>query len=293
MKKLYHSFLIAFSMYSKIPMPQCEWTEENMAYAMCFFPWVGAVIGGLTWAFGTFGADWGLSPAFYTVILVLIPWLITGGIHLDGLLDTADAMASYQGRERRLEILKDSHTGAFAVITCVVYFMFYYGVYSQASVRVFPVIGLSFMMSRAFSALAIVTFPKAKKTGSVSAMARGSRDRQVQITMGIYLLLIAAVMIWLDRKLGIACCLIALITYGIYYWQSKKHFGGITGVSGRVFSYSVRAFYGLRGSASCLSQAERNPAYEINYWRRFSGEKSICFSEISFKIGRLERWRNL
>ena len=47
--------------------------------------------------------------------------------------------------------------------------------------------------------------------------------------MGIYLLLIAAVMIWLDRKLGIACCLIALITYGIYYWQSKKHFGGITG----------------------------------------------------------------
>ena len=229
MKKLYHIFLIAFSMYSKIPMPQCEWTEENMAYAMCFFPWVGAVIGGLTWAFGTFGADWGLSPAFYTVILVLIPWLITGGIHLDGFLDTADAMASYQERERRLEILKDSHTGAFAVITCVVYFMFYYGVYSQASVRVFPVIGLSFMMSRAFSALAIVTFPKAKKTGSVSAMARGSRDRQVQITMGIYLLLIAAVMIWLDRKLGIACCLIALITYGIYYWQSKKHFGGITG----------------------------------------------------------------
>ena len=46
MKKFYHSFLIAFSMYSKIPMPQCEWNEENMAYAMCFFPWVGVAIGG-------------------------------------------------------------------------------------------------------------------------------------------------------------------------------------------------------------------------------------------------------
>lgn len=36
-------------MYSKIPMPQSEWTEENMSYAMCFFPWVGAVTGGMSY----------------------------------------------------------------------------------------------------------------------------------------------------------------------------------------------------------------------------------------------------
>ena len=122
MKKFYHSFLIAFSMYSKIPMPQCEWNEENMAYAMCFFPWIGVAIGGVTWLWGTFGTYLGLSSAFYTVILTLIPWFLTGGIHLDGLLDTADAMSSWQERERRLEILKDSNSGAFAVITCAVYF---------------------------------------------------------------------------------------------------------------------------------------------------------------------------
>ena len=52
MKKFYHSFLIAFSMYSKIPMPQCEWNEENMAYAMCFFPWIGVAIGGVNLAVG-------------------------------------------------------------------------------------------------------------------------------------------------------------------------------------------------------------------------------------------------
>ena len=38
---------IAFSMYSKIPMPQCDWTDDNMKYVMCFFPWIGAVIGAL------------------------------------------------------------------------------------------------------------------------------------------------------------------------------------------------------------------------------------------------------
>ena len=36
-------------MYSKIPMPQSEWTDENMSLAMCFFPWVGAVIGLASW----------------------------------------------------------------------------------------------------------------------------------------------------------------------------------------------------------------------------------------------------
>lgn len=40
------SLVIAFSIYSKIPVPQFEWKEEDMKYMLCFFPWVGAVIGG-------------------------------------------------------------------------------------------------------------------------------------------------------------------------------------------------------------------------------------------------------
>ena len=47
MKKMWNSFKIAFSMYSKIPMPQSDWTEENMSLAMCFFPWVGDLLHGL------------------------------------------------------------------------------------------------------------------------------------------------------------------------------------------------------------------------------------------------------
>ena len=46
-KRLMNSCGIAFSMYSKIPMPQCDWTDDNMKYVMCFFPWIGAVIGAL------------------------------------------------------------------------------------------------------------------------------------------------------------------------------------------------------------------------------------------------------
>ena len=42
--QLANSFKIAFSMYSKIPMPQSEWSKENMRYVMCFLPLIGAVI---------------------------------------------------------------------------------------------------------------------------------------------------------------------------------------------------------------------------------------------------------
>ena len=45
MTALWNSFKIAFSMYSKIPVPQSEWTKENMRYVMCFLPIIGAVIG--------------------------------------------------------------------------------------------------------------------------------------------------------------------------------------------------------------------------------------------------------
>ena len=45
-----------------------------------------------------------------------LPLLVTGGIHADGFCDTVDALSSHAEREKMLEILKDSHCGAFAVI---------------------------------------------------------------------------------------------------------------------------------------------------------------------------------
>ena len=136
MKSLWNNFKVAFAMFSKIPMPRADWTKENMKYMFCFFPFIGTVIGILTMAVAWLGLRFGYEPGFVTVVLVLIPVLVTGGIHVDGLLDTSDALSSWQERSRRLEILKDSHAGAFAVITAAVYFVTWYGAYGfQVSVR--------------------------------------------------------------------------------------------------------------------------------------------------------------
>ena len=87
----------------------------------------------------------------------------------------------------------------------------------------------TFCLSRTLSGLAIVTFPKAKKTGSVSAMARGAKDRQVKATMCVYLLILLAGMLLVDWKLGLLVYGIAILVYALYYRNAMKYFGGTTG----------------------------------------------------------------
>ena len=63
-----------------------------------------------------------MPDAWQQVFVLIPPVLVTGGIHLDGFLDTADALSSWQPWEKKLEILKDSHAGAFAIIMGCAYF---------------------------------------------------------------------------------------------------------------------------------------------------------------------------
>lgn len=127
-----YSCIIAISMYSKIPMPNVEWTEERMRYVMCFFPLVGIVQGAALGLWLHLALDvLNLSVGAAALTGAAIPLLVTGGIHMDGFLDTMDAIHSYGDRSRKLEILKDPHLGAFAVISFGVYMMLYLGVFHE------------------------------------------------------------------------------------------------------------------------------------------------------------------
>lgn len=117
------SLCIAFSTYSRIPVPQVAWTDENRKYSMCFFPLIGAVIGLLLWGWLALCDALGFGALLRGAVGALLPILVTGGIHMDGFMDTSDALASWQSPEKRLEILRDSHVGAFAVLGCAGYLL--------------------------------------------------------------------------------------------------------------------------------------------------------------------------
>ena len=81
---LVKSLAVALSMYSKIPVPAVEWKEENMKYAMCFFPVVGVAVGILQYlAAAVLLGLTDCGAVLFSAVMTLIPVLVTGGIHLD------------------------------------------------------------------------------------------------------------------------------------------------------------------------------------------------------------------
>ena len=182
MKSLWNSFKIAFSMFSKIPMPQAEWSKENMKYMFCFFPFIGTAIGAVTMAVACLADRTGINPVFVYVILTVIPVLITGGSMWTAFL-ILQCLKFLAGEKRRLEILKDSNAGAFAVITACVYFLLWVGAWSEICFHgeTIGIMCLGFMVSRCFSGLGVILLPKAREDGTAAEFSRKSEDIPVEI----------------------------------------------------------------------------------------------------------------
>lgn len=227
--KWMESLIVALSMYSKIPVPQIEWNKQNMRYALCWFPMVGAVTGLLVWLWSLAAGALGIGTVLRSAVFVLIPVLVSGGIHLDGLLDTADALSSWQTRERRLEILKDSHAGAFAIIVCCSYFLALFAVWTEVNAGSVVILGLGFVLSRALSGFGICTFDCAKNTGLAATFANGADRKKARICLVLEAAACIAVMILLDWRRGILAAAAAIIVCLLCRRMAVRKFGGITG----------------------------------------------------------------
>ncbi len=104
-------------------MPQVEWNEKNEMPVMLFFPAVGAVLGLLSVGLLLLCRKFGIGEMPAALLLMALHIFYSGGIHLDGLVDTADARHSYLGKDERQRILADPHVGAFGVIRLALYLM--------------------------------------------------------------------------------------------------------------------------------------------------------------------------
>lgn len=223
------SFFIAFSMYSKIPVPRVEWQEKNMKYAMCFFPAVGMVSGVLEVVSGMLLLRAGAGAFLFAVVMTLLPVLVTGGIHMDGFMDTLDALGSYGDREKKLAILKDPHAGAFAILGLCCYLLWSVAVWTEAEADMLPVIGCGYVISRALSGLSVVTFKAARDTGLASTFQAAAVRKRVRVVMIVLILVFSVLSLVLNEKMGAASVLAGLLSFLYYRSVCDRQFGGITG----------------------------------------------------------------
>ena len=117
MKKYLKALVMTFSMFLIIPCPFKIWDEESRPYMNIFLPFVGAIIGGINFLVCYLLNRINTPLMIIAFVITFIPLFLTGFMHLDGFIDTVDAIGSYKEREERIRILKDSHVGAFGVIS--------------------------------------------------------------------------------------------------------------------------------------------------------------------------------
>ena len=221
--------VIAFASYTRILMPQVDWSEENRRWSMCFFPLIGVVVGGLIWLWLALCDGLHIGPFLRGAIGAVLPLLVTGGIHMDGFMDVTDAMSSWQTKEKRLEILKDSHVGAFAVIACGAYLLLMAGLLSECTAAQGLGLTAAFVLSRSMSAYAMVALPQAKKQGMLADNARNADHHRVRLASWGWFAAAAVAAACGLGWYGLALPAGALACLGWYAHRAKKYFGGISG----------------------------------------------------------------
>lgn len=109
-------FLAAVRFLTILPLPGTWGTaEEDLAGSSAYFPLIGLLLG-IVAAAAAIGLSLLLPPWPASALLVIVLIAFSGGLHMDGLSDTADGFMSSRPRERILEIMKDSRIGAMGAI---------------------------------------------------------------------------------------------------------------------------------------------------------------------------------
>lgn len=232
MKRFWNAFCMCYGMFTALPCPWRHWDEGARDLMLVCLPIVGALLG-LLWAvLGTLGKLL-LVPTLNAALVTALPWLLTGFIHLDGYMDTCDAILSWRPLEQRLRILKDVHTGAFAVVGLGLLMMFSYSAAIELNRIKLQALLFIPVVSRCGSAFCVLTL---KPIGhSEYARTKGKNAHRIAV-VAIWLIAVIICAVWL-WQLAIAL----LVETAVYAAAMAWTYHTLRGVSGDVAGFALSA----------------------------------------------------
>lgn len=176
------AFFIGLQFLTRISIvEQKDWQEKDFADSVRYFPLIGLLLGSF---YATFAAifllvlpqnGFFLPPHITAALLLILPLLLTGGLHCDGFMDTMDGLFSGRSRERMLEIMKDSHVGANGIFGFVLLMIFNWAVLLDflQKPHLFHTLFVMPIVARFMMVAAITLFPYARSEGMGKAFKDG------------------------------------------------------------------------------------------------------------------------
>lgn len=230
MKKYLKGFLMAVSMFTIIPLPHNIWDDEGGRHIMKFYPVVGLIVGLIWYGVYKLLQFIGASTMITAAITMIIPFVLTGMLHLDGFMDVCDALLSRRSKEEKLRILKDSHTGAFAVIALAMLFVVNFAaVYTVVDMNTNP-LGLIFIpiVSRSLMGYILLSREamKGSSLGAFFKQGTGTLDRV--ILMAALVVATFTAMIFVNVKAGIMVFVMIVIAL-LLVENCCREFDGMSG----------------------------------------------------------------
>ena len=232
MRTYFHAFAMCQSMFCSIPFPCNIWEENARDKMLLFLPVVGLEIGAIWAVLAWLCNVLNLPLLVKGLILSVYPYLVTGFIHLDGYMDVTDALKSYRSLERRREILKDSHVGAFAVIGIAVLLIAQFAFMASAKENAdFRILVFVPAVSRCCSALAVT----ALKPMTTSQYAEQMKPRShIVVLLSMTALFMTAGFLFFGRYgfVLLGC----LVGYGV---ALRKAYKSLEGMNGDISGYAL------------------------------------------------------
>lgn len=220
------SLRIALGLMTILPFRlPADWSAGDSGRAAVWYPFVGLVIGALTWL--AWKGTMIFFPPLIAGILALVVWVaLTGGLHLDGLADCCDGLLASTSVERRLEIMKDPHVGAFGVTGLILVLMLKAAALTSfVSLPSVSSLGILLAASSArWCILPAGLMPLARPSGMGADFAAGFR--RSFIAWGAIIPLVIAVL--LGRR-GALAVLAGLGAAALVLWLARSRIGGVTG----------------------------------------------------------------
>ena len=232
MRYLFAPLLVALSFLTLLPVGVTNPTDTEISRSRGWYPFVGLLYGLalmiLALVLGSLPDAFLWSP-LTAALLVATLALLNRFLHLDGLMDFCDAMWGGRTVERRLEIMRDSRVGSFAVAGCFCVLLIKFAALSSLVLTpAVAVVLLTFpVISRWSMALLLTAFPYGRQQGIGSAFFAGDRP---WLTTALALLTTAAVCWLCLGVVGIAVLAMStLLALALGFWAARRLGGGLTG----------------------------------------------------------------